>query len=697
MNNPQNSSHSQFGAAPAFDPEAEIISALSNRFVIEGDISKSETRLVYLARDLRPPTAGQVGDSLVRLRVLPKQLVGDHRQVQLFHLEARAAARLLHPCIPKTSEAEEMSGVLFCVEEVGRDVRTLREHLTMYGWFTTDDALRTFRHIVDALEYAHGQGVLHLMLDPERILLEEDGRVLVSGFGIGRYKDMLWAQQERSHGCAAQYISPEQVLSAVVDQRTDLYLLGLILFEMLTDRPPFDSGDRASLAHKHLNRTPPDPCLFRPGLSRHVSQLVMSLLSKRPDKRPLDVGTFKSSLEECLASGLTADEQAEEAESPALLEDFHPQADQLVNGLSALIHVPKEEAKVDWATDERSSVSGVGESMFLASVPEGDEESEINGSLCGQYPTGDDVSVDFLRSERDRLPGEIVAAGELEQTPEESEGYEKIGPGLAGDMSRNRSLGRSAWVIVVLLFVGGLIWAAQTIYHTRETVSSLPAVAVFPKEAPPSQDEANSPAQATEMTSLPAIIEAESKVETPNPTAGGTLAAAKENHADQRVLREETPLQTASPKKLPDTSMPPVINAESVSMNSNNPPEGMTGNEPRQVPPQRPTAMPQRAATVDVQPPKVLRKSGDVLQNTAIVRKAPAYPEAARSADVRGAVTVEVTINEEGDVIKARPISGPEPLRAAAAAAALGWKWVPTKVDRSRAKVVGTITFRFKP
>ena len=92
----------------------------------------------------------------------------------------------------------------------------------------------------------------------------------------------------------------------------------------------------------------------------------------------------------------------------------------------------------------------------------------------------------------------------------------------------------------------------------------------------------------------------------------------------------------------------------------------------------------------------MIRKSGDVLQNTAIIRPRPIYPKSARASDIKGAVTVEVTIDEDGSVLTARPISGPEQLHGAAVAAARQWKWVPERVDRGRARVMGTITFNFR-
>jgi TonB family protein len=104
---------------------------------------------------------------------------------------------------------------------------------------------------------------------------------------------------------------------------------------------------------------------------------------------------------------------------------------------------------------------------------------------------------------------------------------------------------------------------------------------------------------------------------------------------------------------------------------------------------------PQQPVKFEPRAPNMIRKSGDVLQNTAAFRPQPGYPKSARDADIKGNVTVEVVINEEGSVISARAISGPDQLREAAVAAARRWKWLPTRVDRDRARVIGTITFRF--
>jgi serine/threonine protein kinase len=333
MNNSPDPRQSQFGTALAPDPDLAVSAAFDKRFVIEGSLTKSETRLVYLARDLRPQSPDH--ERLVRLQVLPERLSSDPRQVELFRLESCAAAKLSHRNILPTSEAEEMNGVFFCVAEERPDLQTLRDRLRIQGWMSTDEVLRVGRQIADALEYAHRQGVLHLTLNPEVVLLAQGGTVLVRGFGIGCHREMTWAQQERSRYCMPQYISPEQILSAGIGRQSDLYLLGLILYEMLTDRAPFESEDRASLLRKHLTRTPPAPHDFRREVSREVSRLVLNLLSKRPDERPSDVTAFISVLEDCITAGLTADVEEEEVAPPALADDLMSPPEEFEFGLSS--------------------------------------------------------------------------------------------------------------------------------------------------------------------------------------------------------------------------------------------------------------------------------------------------------------------------------------------------------------------------
>jgi TonB family protein len=423
----------------------------------------------------------------------------------------------------------------------------------------------------------------------------------------------------------------------------------------------------------------------------------LSLLGKRPDERPFDVGVFKSALDQCIASDLTADEQEQEPEASALSDDFSPRPAQFMDGLSALTQMPAEEdTSRHCAAPEESSTGNVDDSEFGAGRAAGVDAFQDPHASYEPRLTEDNSFTDLSEMERERIIEEQVAIDDWKQALQENEGRGEIGLELAEEKPKTSVLGHVAWLILLLLFGGMLVWGAHAIRYKSKTVGLAPtavAEAVSENAAPPVEATPSTPVPEP-MSQVPPK-ELTTRSEAMNPTSGGMLAAAKEEHAIQKDRNEETLGKELSPPKKAHPPIPAVPDVEPYSIKSNNPPEVFMGGVPGQAPPQQPA--PERIITVDAQVPKVVRKSGDVLQNTAVIRQNPAYPKAARAAGVKGTVTVEVTIDEEGSAINARPISGPEPLREAAAAAALRWKWTPTKVDRNRAKVVGTITFHFKP
>jgi TonB family protein len=639
MSNPLNHTYSSSGAAAAA-AAADASGALRNRFDIEKKLSESDAHSVYLARD-------QNNAGLVMLNILSGTLAGDNRQVELFRLEASAAARLSHRNIPRSTQAEEINGIHFCVTEQRPDVKTLRDYLGLKGWLDAEEAVRIGREIAAALEHAHGHGVLHLTLDPEKVFIDPDGEVLVTGFGIGRGKDLLWARQERSRLCAAQYITPEQILSGETDQRSDLYLLGIILFEMLTDRVPLESEDRALLRQKHLTRTPQPPHMFRHEISRELSRVVMDLLSKRPDGRPFTAGVLMAALDRCVASGLMAGEEC--ADWPQI-PDVAP-----VETAVAPVEADVIDEKPPGEEKEHSYEPDVAQSDVLIQAPL-EEEVEIG-------------------------PGREIAAGPVFLTEESSK-------------ARPRRL---VWVLIALILCGGIIWAIR---------------------APGSQGEAagtkvSNPAVDLQSSYEPASSKAEVVLPTPGRTTARELSPASEQATpaiEVRVVnvRREgaAAIQTkpdggatgikSDPPRKPSISPPDLSIIRPALTPGNNAAAELNGAMPAYNPPQETAPAPEYTDKAKTPAPKIIRKPGDVLQNSAVIRPRPDYPRAARAADVKGTVTVEVTIDEEGSVIAARPISGPQQLRDAAVDAARRWKWTPTRIGRNRARVVGTITFSFR-
>ncbi|HWP43905.1 MAG TPA: TonB family protein [Blastocatellia bacterium] len=606
-------------------------------------IAQFDWHSIYLACDL--------DHQPVRLKVLSGALAADSRQVSLFQLEAAAAARLSHPNILKTSEAQELNGLHFCVIEERAGTKTLRDHLKLKGWLDADEALRITLQIADALEYAHSLGVLHLTLEPQKILLDESGGLFVTDFGIGRAKDLMWARQARSHRCSARYISPEQILSGDADQRSDLYLLGIILFEMLTDRAPFESDDGAALRLKHLTRTPQPPHMFRQELPAALSAIVMDLLSKRPDGRPFDVAAFKSALQK---SEIAAPPVAQECEAAETVEEAPAVWQQAIE-------------------EDRSS-----------------QHAAVTADIDEEPP------------ERDYLDRPSVSIDAIEEPLEETEAYRPVEPVAAapvftsGEVSGNRSH-RLIWPVILLLLGGGLLWAFRDARFQSEAVESAATSAVAEPggkdELPASEAEAVAPATEIEAPVEHRVAREEGVTVTARDE--GETVAARESESDEKAALlppASLPPASAGPK-----TAPPQLSAiEPVLAPEFRPPAELNRGALDFAAPASPPPVPDRPVKAEPSGPRIIRKSGDVLQNTALVRARPVYPKEAREAGVKGAVTVEVTVGEDGSVVAARAISGPEQLRASALAAARRWKWMPARVGRDRARVVGTITLRFE-
>jgi serine/threonine-protein kinase len=268
----------------------KVASALSDRFKVLKSLGSSDACAFYLARE-------NAGNKTVVIKILSGSAARDFRQRELFRLEASAASRLTHKNIVKTGEAETVNGIHFCVMEHSPVAESLRDLLRRKGWLEAGQAISIINQAADALAYAHSRGVLHLRLQPEKILLEPDGLVRVIDFGIDASQQFVWAQTERSRRQPAEYQSAEQMCDASLDQRSDLYSLGVLLFEMLTDRLPFDSQDPDYIRRRHrMKHSPLPPHVLSWDVPEFISRVVMGLLEKNPNKRFSNGTVFRMTL-----------------------------------------------------------------------------------------------------------------------------------------------------------------------------------------------------------------------------------------------------------------------------------------------------------------------------------------------------------------------------------------------------------------
>jgi serine/threonine protein kinase len=280
-----------------FDTE-QLADALSSRFDILKQVGADARASYYLARER---ASGEGGC----LKVIAPHIARDMRQRELFYLESFAASRLSHPRIAKTGKPHELEGLYFCAVEYKQNVCTLRQLLNRNGWLDIEMAIDIAVQVAGALDHAHTLGVLHLQLQPESILIEPNGLVMVKDFGIESGARLEWAYEERTRRLAAVYASAEQATGAQIDNRSDLYSLGAILYEMITDRVPFDSDDDDYVRRKQVNYAPAPPHLISMDVPEAVSSVVMRLLEKDPNNRFNRAGDFQAALRAAVNSSPT--------------------------------------------------------------------------------------------------------------------------------------------------------------------------------------------------------------------------------------------------------------------------------------------------------------------------------------------------------------------------------------------------------
>ncbi|MBR3753068.1 MAG: Stk1 family PASTA domain-containing Ser/Thr kinase [Ruminiclostridium sp.] len=234
----------------------------------------------------------------VAIKVLKRDLAADSDFRRRFHEEARAVAMLSHPNIVSVYDDSHGDDLDYIVMEL-IDGITLKQYMKKKnGTLNWREALYFTTQIVRALGHAHSRGIIHRDIKPQNIMVLRDGSVKVADFGIARVMSAAQATMTQEALGSVHYISPEQARGSHIDARADIYSAGVVLYEMLTGRLPFEGDTPVAVAIQHINATPLSPRELNPDIPVGLEEITMKAMASRIDQRYVNAGAMLRDLED---------------------------------------------------------------------------------------------------------------------------------------------------------------------------------------------------------------------------------------------------------------------------------------------------------------------------------------------------------------------------------------------------------------
>jgi predicted Ser/Thr protein kinase len=300
---------------PTFESEFPgLARALHGQLVVERELGRGGMGVVYLARDV-------MLDRAVAMKVLPPHLAAQEEMRERFLREARTAARLAHPNVVPVYRADEIDGAAFFTMAF-IEGEALAERIRERGPLTPAEAVRLFREVAWALAYAHARGVVHRDVKPENILLDRHtGRALVSDFGIARQADASRLTQAGLVLGTFHYMSPEQVSGAELDGRADVYSLGIVMYQALSGKLPFDGLTAPAVLMAHATKRAAPLHTIAPTVPASLVAIVDRCLEKRAEDRFPNCEMLADALEDALEAVPAAIQSLPEGMPPVVSEE----------------------------------------------------------------------------------------------------------------------------------------------------------------------------------------------------------------------------------------------------------------------------------------------------------------------------------------------------------------------------------------
>lgn len=249
---------------------------LDNRYEILEEIGNGGMAIVYRARCHRL-------NRLVAIKILKDEHSRDGEFRRRFQAESQAVAMLSHPNIVSVYDVSKSEDLNYIVMEL-IDGLTLKQYMEQKGQLSWREALHFASQIAKALEHAHSRGIVHRDIKPHNVMVLKDGSVKVADFGIASVSSAQNTLTREALG-SVHYISPEQAKGGRVDNRSDLYSLGVVMYEMLAGRPPYDGETPVSVAIQHINSAPVPPSLLNSEVPVGLEQIVLHAMSTNLENR----------------------------------------------------------------------------------------------------------------------------------------------------------------------------------------------------------------------------------------------------------------------------------------------------------------------------------------------------------------------------------------------------------------------------
>src|SRR4051794_3222543 len=266
---------------------------LNGRYRLDAQIGAGGMSTVYRAFDVTL-------ERRVAIKLMHREIASDSDQLERFRREARSVAQLSHPHIVGVIDVGEDDGRPYIVFEYVEG-ETLKDRIRRMGSLPIDEAVAYAIEIARALGAAHARGIVHRDIKPQNVLIDEEGTAKVTDFGIARSLDDEGLTADGRVLGTTDYVSPEQALGHDVNGQSDLYSLGVVLYEMLTGDVPFHGENQVAVAMKHVREDLPDVQRLRPEVSAATAALLDRMTDQDPEHRSPDDGALIADLEEVLA------------------------------------------------------------------------------------------------------------------------------------------------------------------------------------------------------------------------------------------------------------------------------------------------------------------------------------------------------------------------------------------------------------